>query len=204
MVWEKPKRLRNGLELRNAQKGSEPSPKKLAEGQRGSKIKAPNWSGRKAGRSPRNGLGSPNCSVLVRKREKRSEMVREKQAPQRFRGGLSLAMVLRGGPQGCTSKSGGGAGLHEQRSLGGGPGCTSNGPWGGGQVAPAKGLGFRVFTFDTQRLDRLDGQCGPYLALERPAAPALPGLHVQCSQVAREARTASGSQVLVASPQQRL
>ena len=86
----------------------------------------------------------------------------------------------------------GGARLHQQRSLG------------GGQVAPAKGLGFRVFTFDTQRLDRLDGQCGPCLALERPAAPALPGLHVQCSQVAREARTASGSQVLVASPQQRL
>ena len=49
---------------------------------------------------------------------------------------------------------------------------------------------FRVFSFDTH-----------YLALERPATPALLGLHVQCSQVAREARTASGSQVLVASPQ---
>ena len=73
---------------------------------------------------------------------------------------------------------------------------------GGGQGAPAKCFGLRVFTDDAQRLDRLDGQCGPYLALERPAAPTLPRLHVQCSHVAREARTASGSQVLVANTQQ--
>ena len=53
--------------------------------------------------------------------------------------------------------------------------------------APAKCLGLRVFTFDTQRLDRLDGQCGPCLALER--APALRGLHDQCSQVAALSRT---------------
>ena len=138
----------------------------------------------------------------------------EKQAKKWFEkgseGGLSPATSLTGarvapaspwwGPRLHEQRfffflGGGGGRLHQQRSLGGG---------GGGQVAPAKGLGFRVFTFDTQRLDRLDGQCGPYLALERPAAPALPGLHVQCSQVAREARTASGSQVLVASPQQRL
>ena len=37
MVWEKPKRLRNGLELRNAQKGSEPSPKKA--GRRPKRLK---------------------------------------------------------------------------------------------------------------------------------------------------------------------
>ena len=36
-----------------------------------------------------------------------------------------------------------------------------------GQGAPA----IVLFIFDTQRLDRLDGKCGPYLALERPAAP---------------------------------
>ena len=53
--------------------------------------------------------------------------------------------------------------------LGGGGGQVAPATVKGGQVAPAKGLGFRVFTFDTQRLDRLE--CGPYLALERPAAP---------------------------------
>ena len=71
----------------------------------------------------------------------------------------------------------------------------AHGGGGGGQGCTSNCLGFRAFTFDTQRLDRLDGQSGPCLALERPAAPALPGLHVQCSQVAREARTASGSSV---------
>ena len=177
MVWEKPKRLRNGLELRNAQKGSEPSPKKLAEGQRGSKIKAPNWSGRKAGRSPRNGLGSPNCSVLVRKREKRSEMVREKQAPQRFRGGLSLAMVLRGGPQGCTSKSGGGAGLHEQRSLGGGPGCTSNGPWGGARLHQQKVLGLGSLPLTLKGSTALTASVG----LTLPWSVQQPQLYLGCT-----------------------
>ena len=71
-----------------------------------------------------------------------------------------------------------------------------NGPWGGGgggQVSPAIVLGYGSLPLT------------PVWALpcpERPAAPALLGLHVQCSQVAREARTASDSQVLVASPQQ--
>ena len=45
--------------------------------------------------------------------------------------------------------------------------------WSGRSPKKLTGAGFRVFTFDTQRLDRLDGQCGPCLALERPAAPAL-------------------------------
>ena len=175
MVREEPKKPRNGSGGAQKREWSQRTPKRL-----------------------KNGLGSL----------KRLETVGEKQAkkwPEKgSEGGVSP--VLEGGP-GCTSKSLAGARVARATVLGvlgGGAGCTSNGPWGGGQVAPAKGLGFRVFTFDTQRLDRLDGQCGPYLALERPAAPALPGLHVQCSQVAREARTASGSQVLVASPQQRL
>ena len=176
MVWEKPKKLRNGP---------------------GGAQKTQKWFGRSPEKAQAWSQRSP--------KRLKNGLVGEKQAKKWFEKGSEggVSPVLEGGP-GCTSKSLAGARVARATVLGGGAGSTSNAPWGGGQVAPAKGLGFRVFTFDTQRLDRLDGQCGPYLALERPVAPALPGLHVQCSQVAREARTASGSQVLVASPQQRL
>ena len=185
MVWEKPKRLRNGLGRRPKRLKNQSS-EVVWEKSWEKPKKAQKWSGKlkllsfgpEKGKTVGNGPG--------------------KASPAKVPGRSEPGNGLEGGGPGCTSKSGGGAGLHEQRSLGGAR-LHQQRSLGGGQVAPAKGLGFRVFTFDTQRLDRLDGQCGPYLALERPAAPALPGLHVQCSQVAREARTASGSQVLVAS-----
>ena len=86
-------------------------------------------------------------------------------------------------------------------------------------LSPKEGACFKIYG---ERLSPTAGACLRYMKTYGPSLrrvqvpyieaqktiknaqkkPRPPGLHVQCSQVAREARTASGSQVLVASPQQ--
>ena len=83
---------------------------------------------------------------------KGSEMVREK--PKR----------LRNGPEAPT-----GSEMVRQKPKKG-PGEAQM-VWGGrgGKVSPAIVLGHNPLPFDAQRLDRLDGQCGPCLTWAAPS-----------------------------------
>ena len=81
------------------------------------------------------------------------------------------------GVQGCTSKSGGGAGLHEQRSLGGGPGCTSNGPWGGARLHQQKVLGLGSLPLTLKGSTALTASVG----LTLPWSVQQPQLYLGCT-----------------------
>ena len=156
MVWEKPEKARDGLGT--SSKSSEMVPEKLRTGlEEAQKLvwEKPKRSRKWSGRSPeklRNGLEKPN-----EKPQKALESPKQGgKVHRQFFGGDqgAPAILLRGGP-GCTGNGLRGQGAPAivlNRRLERGPGC------------PGDCLGFRVFTFDTQRLDRFDGKCGPYLA----------------------------------------
>ena len=194
-----PKRLRNGLA--GAEKIQERLRNGLGEAQKSSEMvrekpkKAQKWFGRTpkssetVGKKPKKGGGMVWLNGLgPKKLKKGSEMV--------WRTPKKLRKCLSGGSRTKAQKWSGRSTMVWKKPKKAPKWCGGS-PRIKDRVAPAIVLGFGSLPFDS-----LDGQCVPCLALERPAAPALPGLHVQCSQVAREARTASGSQVLVASPQQ--